>query len=262
MRLKNDPKTHTEAIDASAETAEQVADQTSEPQAICDVETTANTEDGCESAQGTSDGDAEDVAESGDTSSDDAEPEDTEAEDVNDGKSPGLKRLGRRVSRISRIKWSRVLVFWMLPVAAMVIAAAAGYLKWQDWWVRDSGVADIESVAAAKDSTVAILSYQPDSVDKDLGSARDRLTGKFKDSYTQLVHDVVMPGARKDHISAIATVPAAASVSATPDHAVVLVFVNQTVTVGNNAPTDTASTVRVTLDKSGGRWLISSFDPV
>ena len=59
----------------------------------------------------------------------------------------------------------------------------------------------------------------------------------------------------------MATVPAMASASANSNHAVVLVFVNQTV-VGQDAPTDTASSVRVTLDKVGGRWLISKFDPV
>jgi len=135
-------------------------------------------------------------------------------------------------------------------------------LKWQDAWVRGSRVASIESVAAAKDSTVALLSYQPDTVDKDLRAARGRLTGGFKDSYTQLIQDVVIPGATKQHISAVATVPAAASVSATPRHAVALLFVDQTVVVGNDAPTETASTVRVTLDKSGDHWLISAFDPV
>jgi Mce-associated membrane protein len=50
--------------------------------------------------------------------------------------------------------------------------------------------------------------------------------------------------------------------SASADHAEVLVFVNQTITVGNDPPTDTVSSVRVTLDKIGGRWLISGFDPV
>jgi Mce-associated membrane protein len=57
-------------------------------------------------------------------------------------------------------------------------------------------------------------------------------------------------------------VPAAGAVSATPDHAVVLLFVDQTVNVGNDPPTDTASAVRITLDKRGGRWLISQFDPI
>ncbi|CDO88935.1 hypothetical protein AWC29_22040 [Mycobacterium triplex] len=54
----------------------------------------------------------------------------------------------------------------------------------------------------------------------------------------------------------------AASVSAATNHAVVLLFVNQTIVVGQDAPTSTASSVRVTLDRIGGRWLISQFDPV
>jgi Mce-associated membrane protein len=32
--------------------------------------------------------------------------------------------------------------------------------------------------------------------------------------------------------------------------------------MGNAAPTNTASSVRVTLDKIDGRWLISQFDPI
>jgi Mce-associated membrane protein len=189
---------------------------------------------------------------------DEVEPEgassdDAHTEDAEDVTSPALWR---------RTKWSRVFAFGVLPALALVIAVAAGLLKWQDGWVRGSGVAGIESVAAAKDSTIALLSYQPDTVDKELKVARDRLTGSFKDSYTQLIQDVVIPGAKKQHISAVAVVPAAASVSATPKHAVALLYVDQTVVVGNDAPTDTSSIVRVTLDRTGGRWLISAFDPI
>ena len=82
-------------------------------------------------------------------------------------------------------------------------------------------------------------------------TARDRLTGEFRDQYTSLINDVVIPGAKEKQISAVANVPEAASVSANPGHAVVLVFVNQTVVVGTGAPTDTASSVRITLDKVG-----------
>jgi Mce-associated membrane protein len=42
----------------------------------------------------------------------------------------------------------------------------------------------------------------------------------------------------------------------------VLVFVNQTVIVGDGAPTATASSVKVTLEKVDGYWRISGFDPV
>lgn len=158
--------------------------------------------------------------------------------------------------------WSRVLAYGILPALALVLAIGAGYLKWQDNSVRDGDTARIESVQAAKDSTVALLSYNPDTVEQQLTDARSLLTGDFAQAYTDLTTDVVIPGAKEKQISAVATVPAAASVSAEPDRAVVLVFVNQTVVVGADAPTDTASSVRVTLEKHGDSWLISAFDPV
>jgi Mce-associated membrane protein len=160
------------------------------------------------------------------------------------------------------IQWARVFAFGVLPAVALLLALGAGYLKWMDNSVRNGETARIESVQAAKDSTIALLSYKPDTVEQQLGAARDLLTGDFRDSYTSLTHDVVIPGAKQKQISAVATVPAVASVSATPNQAVVLVFVNQTVIVGQDAPTDTASSVRVTLDKVGDRWLIAKFDPV
>ena len=161
-----------------------------------------------------------------------------------------------------RIQWPRVFAFGVLPAVALLLALGAGYLKWMDNSVRDSEIARDQSVQVAKDSTIALLSYKPETVEQQLGAARDLLTGDFRDSYTSLTNDVVIPGAKQKQISAVATVPAMASVSADPNHAVVLVFVNQTVIVGQDAPTDTASSVRVTLDKIGDRWLISKFDPV
>ncbi len=160
------------------------------------------------------------------------------------------------------IDWGRVLAYGVLPGLALLLALTAGFLKYVDNSVRNGDTARIESLQVAKDSTVALLSYQPDKVEKQLNDARSLLTGDFQNSYTSLINDVVIPGAKQKQISAVATVPAAASVSADPNHAVVLVFVNQTVVVGTDAPTDTASSVRVTLQKSGDKWLISDFQPV
>src|ERR1700736_6388683 len=189
------------------------------------------------------------------TAEDDAEVSEIGTEpDASDDEPPAR---GRR-----RIGWSRLIAYALLPALALVLASAAGFLKWQDASVRDAGVARAESVRAATDGTIALLSYRPDTVQKDLEAARGRLTGTFLSSYTSLTHDVVIPGAKQKQISAVATVPAAASTSATGNHAVVLLFVNQTVIIGQDAPTNTASSVRVTLDKVGGRWLISQFDPV
>ncbi len=161
-----------------------------------------------------------------------------------------------------RVSWARVIAYGLLPGLALLLACGTGYLKWRDSSVRDAPVARTESVQAATEGTIALLSYRPDTVQKDLEAAQGRLTGTFLNAYTQLTHDVVIPGAKQKQISAVATVPGAASISASADHAVVLLFVNQTITVGQDAPTSTASNVRVALDKVDGRWLISQFDPV
>ncbi len=155
-----------------------------------------------------------------------------------------------------------MLAYGVLPGFALLLALAAGYFKWVDGSADESAAARAESVRVASEDAVALLSYKADSADKDLSAARDRLTGEFKDAYTSLIRQVVIPGAKEKHISSMAKVVAAASVSATDSHAVVLLFVNQTVTIGDGAPTDTQPVVRVTLDKVNGRWLVSHFDPV
>lgn len=180
--------------------------------------------------------------------------DETTAAGTNDAPAEAAGRRGAR--------WVRALAYGLLPGLAFVLAGGAGYLKWQYDSARDAAAAQTQSVATAKESTIAMLSYQPDNAQKELTAARDRLTGSFRDSYSALIHDVVIPGAEQKRISAVATVPAAASVSATGDHAVVLVLVDQSVIVGTDAPTSTASSVKVTLDKIGEQWLISDFTPV
>jgi len=197
------------------------------------------------------------AAEESTDTADDAEKADESTEPADESTESAEAEKPKR-----QIQWARVFAFGVLPAVALLLALGAGYMKWMDNSVRNNVIARDESIKAAKDSTVALLSYKPETVEQQLHAARDLLSGDFRDSYTSLTNDVVIPGAKQKQISAVATVPAAASVSANPRHAVVLVFVNQTVIVGQTAPTDTASSVRVTLDKVGDRWLISKFDPV
>ena len=158
-------------------------------------------------------------------------------------------------------RWSTV-TFTVLPALALLLACAAAFVKFQDTSVRETYTAQTGSVRAATDGTIALLSYKPDTVQKDLEAAQSRLSGSFLRDYTQLIHDVVIPGAQQKRISAVATVPAAAAVQATESHAEVLLYVDQSITIGDDAPTNTASSVRVTLDKLDNHWLITRFDPV
>ncbi len=178
-----------------------------------------------------------------------------EVDDAHDKKPDGRRKRRPTV-------WWRVIAFGVLPAVALLLALAAGYFRWVAGSADDLAGARAASVRVASDDAVALLSYKADSVDKDLGAARERLTGEFKDAYTELTRQVVIPGAKEKHISSAAKVNAAASVSATANHAVVLLFVDQTVTIGEGAPTDTQPVVRVALDKVNGHWLVARFDPV
>lgn len=149
----------------------------------------------------------------------------------------------------------------LVPLLALALVVGAGWLYWDASARRAAQHAGDDAARAARDSIVAILSYQPATVQQSLeAAARDRLTGRFLDDYTQLIKTVVVPEAVAKRIAVSATVPAAAVVSAEPDRAVLLAYVDQTTTTGSAAPTKSNSAVRVTMDNVDGRWLISGFD--
>jgi Mce-associated membrane protein len=205
------------------------------------------------------------ATESNDAASRDSGPTDTVGSKPTEGNvAPGEGSAEPEAGAAARRRptWRRIMAYGILPGLALTLAIAGGMLKYLDSSASHDLRAELESVQAAKDSTVAMLSYQPDTVEHQLQDARALLTGTFRDSYTALINDVVIPGSKQKQISATATVPAAASVAADSRHAVVLVFVDQTVVVGSDAPADTTSAIRVTLDKTSGHWLVSQFDPI
>lgn len=156
---------------------------------------------------------------------------------------------------------SRVRVAVLL--AAVLLAAGAAWLFWDAAARRGAAQAGVDAAAAARDSVVAILTYQPATAQSTLeAAARERLTGKFLEDYTQMIKTVVVPDALRNAVTSTATVPAAAAVWADRRHAVVLAYIDRTMTVGSATPTQTNSEARVTLDKVDGRWLIAGFEPI
>ena len=116
---------------------------------------------------------------------------------------------------------------------------------------------------AAKNGTVALLSYSPESLDKDFAAAKSHLTGDFLSYYTQFTEQIVTPAAKQKSVKTTASVVRAAVSEMHPDSAVVLVFINQNTTSKENPDgAFAASAVKVGLKKINDAWLISSFDPV
>ncbi|WP_329573732.1 hypothetical protein [Streptomyces sp. NBC_01361] len=153
----------------------------------------------------------------------------------------------------------------VLLVAGLVAVAVLG------WRYREGARAEQargQALAAARQAAPVVLSYDYRHLDRDFSAARARLTGRFHDEYGKTTATVVGPTARKYHGVVKATVtrpaggsPAASVVSASPDRAVVLLFVNQvtTSTQVTGSRVD-MNRVRMTLARTADGWKVSAVD--
>lgn len=165
--------------------------------------------------------------------------------------------------------WRQTLTKLWFPLALVVTliasAALAGWLYFAQFRVdQQTGEAASATVLkAAGEGTTALLTYAPDSLDRDFSAAKSHLTGDFLSYYTQFTQEIVAPAAKQKSVKTTAAVVRSAVSEIHPDSAVVLVFVNQATTSAENPNGSfAASAVKVGMKKLDGNWLISSFDPV
>jgi Mce-associated membrane protein len=201
-----------------------------------------------------SEADAEDTVDAEETErSDDPKPDDSRS-----------GRLKRFAARAKVLLSGRVLA----GLLASLVAVSVALLGWSLYFLylpdRETDAAAAKSaLSAASDGTVAVLSYSPDTVDRDFSSAKSHLTGDFLKYYEQFTQQIVGPAAKQKGVKTTAVVlRAALSGEFHPDSAVVLLFVNQTTQSKDRPePTMTSSSVLATMTKADGKWLISSFNP-
>jgi Mce-associated membrane protein len=183
---------------------------------------------------------------------DEAEPAEAEADEAA-AEKPAEPELSRARSRVS--------LPVVLAAIALVLALASGVLRWLTVSEDQSATARDEAVQAAKEITAQMLSYETETVDQQLSAARDRMTGDFLGTYTAMINEVI-PAAHAQQIAAVAEVLRAGTVSVKPGSVEMVLFVNQSVQVGNHMPQKTPSVARATLVKEGDRWLLSEYEPV
>ncbi len=120
-----------------------------------------------------------------------------------------------------------------------------------------------DAMDAASRQAVAMLSYDFNSVDTELPKAADGLTGDFRDQYTALIQQAIIPGAKEKQLVVKVDVSAASIVSASPDDATVLLFLDQVTTSKDNPQAvTTGSRIRVLLQHVDGRWKVSQLTPI
>lgn len=151
-----------------------------------------------------------------------------------------------------------------IQVTALVVAIA---LAVGAWFLAHRETAAVESaedaMASAEQRVPNLLSYDVETLEADVARAKDQTTGDFRDDYAEILDDVVVPNATKGRVVTTASVTAAGAVPGDDeDEVVVLVFLTQSTTTGNGAPTVSGSRVDVTMTRVDGDWLISNLKPV
>lgn len=184
----------------------------------------------------------------------------TEAVEATDEKpaEPGAVRRSWRAVR-------RHLGVILVTVALVASAGAAVgiYFTLYRPTQQTDAAATNTVLEAAKNGTVAMLSYSPDTLDEDFAAAKSNLTGDFLSYYDQFTSQIVRPAATQKNVKTSAAVVRAAVAEMHPDSAEVLVFVNQVTTSKENPDgAFAASSVKVGMQKIDGRWLIAQFDPI
>ncbi|WP_231985443.1 twin-arginine translocation pathway signal [Mycobacterium sp. E796] len=166
--------------------------------------------------------------------------------------------LGRWTRRCLA-RWRSILLTLLL-IAALGNAARIFYFDYRPDLQTDRAAAH-QVIRAASDGAVALLSYSPETLDRDFANAKSRLTEDYLAYYQRFADQVVGPSAQRGQVTTTATVVKAAVSELHPNSAVVLVFIRQkTTSKAKPEPVLTSSSLKVEMAKVNGSWLIDKFD--
>ncbi|WP_193044412.1 DUF3329 domain-containing protein [Mycolicibacterium baixiangningiae] len=179
-----------------------------------------------------------------------------EAEPDDDGDGGG----GSDGVETARRGWRHPVLRGAVVAVCVVLLAATGFLGWQLWQERQIAQAGEQARQAAADYAKILTSIDSAKVDENFDAVLDGATGGFKDMYSQSSTQL-----RQLLIDSKATangvVLDSAVQSATKEKAVVLLFVDQSVSNTNVPdPRIDRSRIKMTMEYVDGRWRASKVE--
>ncbi|MGA9675734.1 MAG: hypothetical protein WBR28_10960 [Mycobacterium sp.] len=186
--------------------------------------------------------------------------------EARDGETDSANKAATEPRRVPRRRLFGVelapAVLVLLTLVSAGLTMSLYFKQYRPNQQTDPGVA-ATVISSASDGTVALLSYSPESLDKDFATAKSHLSGDFLSYYDDFTQRIVAPAAKQKSLKTTARVVAAALSELRPESAVVLLYVDQTTTSKDSPdPAMSASSVLVRMARIKGNWLIVKFDPI
>jgi Mce-associated membrane protein len=177
---------------------------------------------------------------------------------------PAGHRLWRAWSNLRRVVTERsVRGVRMLGGLLLAVTALAVLLWYQQGYYERTTQARGAALAAANESVVKVMSYNFRTIDRQVAQTRDLLGGEFRQQYAELMNGTLVRAAKTERLAIQTAVDHSSVVSSSPDHVVLLMFIDQQSEADlTPEPAMTSSRLRVAMDQDGGRWVVSEITPV
>ncbi|MGZ8177123.1 hypothetical protein ACXVUM_04265 [Williamsia sp. SKLECPSW1] len=146
-------------------------------------------------------------------------------------------------------------VLALLVVAGAVTATVLG-MRWSS--ANDREDARGAAVAAGERYARVMFGFDPATVDGNVATAKGALVGKARTTYDDIMQSSDLSAqVKKQKVTSSVTIQEAGVSSASADRATVLIFMNQSVSKGDNQLVRVEpSRVEYSMVKRGSRWLI------
>lgn len=190
-------------------------------------------------------------------------PEDGDALDVDtttDGDEPAVLESDSGDNTGTQRRWPRRVLMGAAVVVFVALLVAVGFLGWKLWQQRQVTQAGEQAQQAAVSYAQVLTSIDSNKVDENFQQVLEGATGEFKDMYSQSseqLRQLLIDNEAKAH----GVVVESAVQSASTDKAVVLLFVDQSVSNTHVPdPRIDRSRIKMTMEDVDGRWRASKVE--
>ncbi|MCZ4551982.1 hypothetical protein [Gordonia rubripertincta] len=155
--------------------------------------------------------------------------------------------------------WTVSLLAVALLVAGAVITTIVG-LDYRDTKLAED--ARGEALDAGKQTAAVMFGYQPDNVEQHVADTRKSLSGAAEQQYDEIIKESnLVAEVQKQQVKSEVSIQDAGVVSSTRDKALLLIFMNQSVTKGGkDLVSVNASRLQYSMERSGGEWKVTNID--